>query len=207
MPRGKASGISVRATAAAYYHAHGSIALCDDGATLDRTMNECGLQEGLFLKPEELRMIRRIANEIWKLLYRPALSNEKADSMGQNAASHLAHYITQLMIDRAEGKNKLVRAVRRTCTRVHSTRLRVIQASRARHSTCVTAPDARLSKRRLLQASSVGLSWRGVLVAPLSTRCLRTAMVWRASSVKPAMSPLPRESHASTVTRQRHPLL
>jgi hypothetical protein len=52
---------------------------------------------------------RRIANEIWKLLYRPALSNEKADSMGQNAASHLAHYITQLMIDRAEGKNKLVR--------------------------------------------------------------------------------------------------
>jgi len=68
------------------------------------------MQEGLFLLPEELLLIRRIANEIWKLLYRPALSNEKADSMGQNAASHLAHYITQLMIDRAEGKNKLVRA-------------------------------------------------------------------------------------------------
>lgn len=52
-------------------------------------------------------MIRKIACEIWKLLYRPALSNEKADSMGHNAASHLAHYVTQLMVDRAEGKNKL----------------------------------------------------------------------------------------------------
>ena len=52
-------------------------------------------------------MIRTIANEIWRLLYRPSQSDEKSDSVGQNAASHLAHYITQLMVDRAEGKNQV----------------------------------------------------------------------------------------------------
>ena len=176
------------------------------------------MQEGLFLLPEELLLIRRIANEIWKLLYRPALSNEKADSMGQNAASHLAHYITQLMIDRAEGKNKLVRAavtlsldwsmvripgsvlrtnlhdkrladslqtptprsaskpcVRgvRTYTRVLSATLSVdggcVQPSCVRDSSCIAAlePFLQQEKRCSRWGTSLGLSWKGVLVAPL----------------------------------------
>ena len=65
------------------------------------------MQEGLFLTEVEMAMIRTIANEIWRLLYRPSQSDEKSDSVGQNAASHLAHYITQLMVDRAEGKNQV----------------------------------------------------------------------------------------------------